>query len=84
MKKTLKQILRENLLKEHKVYSNSWKKDFGTYGKRIKGLIHGINKSFESMSEVSFDQELRDNYIEDLRSVGDMVKRAIDKLGSKK
>ena len=35
------------------------------------------------MSDISFDQEIRDNFLQDLKSVGDMVKRAVSKLENK-
>jgi len=70
----LKQII------EHQVYSNVWKKDFYGYIKRLKGLIDGINKSFDSMDDISFDDEIKENFIEDLKNVGKMVKISVDKL----
>lgn len=61
-------------------FDNDWKQSLIDSIKDIKGQAHSILKSVTSTDELDYDNKDRENYIEDLIVIKELVDKTIDEL----
>ena len=76
-------LIVENVInKDEFQFDSDWKEDFIKIIKDIKGLAHGIFKSFTSTDEMDYDNKIKENYLEDMETLKKLVDNGIYKLNN--